>query len=717
MSIGTSTLSRSRIEPLGATVSGGVALFVAALHVFAVVGIPGSPAWIDAGFLALVGGATAVLVSRAWHANLEQITRLFEIQLSLGVLTTAFLAVRLDGPLPFDVFPLVYLVLALLVTFQSRIAGVASVAIALGLYWGPLLLSSMAWQGTEAATHTIFIGLFGMLAVVVQGTEVLERRRQYRIEVTEERENLLRQAREFRLLSTRRSDAPASRSETEELITRDAVDAVNHSVFVGLELLKNGLRAHTVVLLWMDVRNDKLRIKELVSDSDNLIEGSIEQAKGVIGGITRRREPVNLRDVRSGFRGISYYRNPQDITAFLGVPVVEDGHLRGVLCVDRKEEGANFQDDDVQLVENVAAHLVRTIENERLFTTIERSKYELTRFFDASRRLNGTLTPQQVYDVALDCVGDLAAYEFAAITLWDEVRGTHEVVAVDRSDDYDARVEQWQGLTFEENTGLVSMVVKNRHYLPFGGNLREGRTVLFTREEALEDLGSMLVLPLIVGDKPIGTFVVAHRRPNQFAAERREMLEVVANQVAVTLQNASLYAQMEEMATTDGLTGLANHRSFQSRLEETIARHRRAERSFCLLLTDIDHFKDVNDTHGHPVGDEVLRQFARSFEANLREIDLPARYGGEEFAIILEDTDVEGARVIANRLREEVSKLGFTSDKGAFSCTLSIGIGHWPGDADHKQELIDLADQALYHSKDTGRNKVTSYQEMVLKAS
>lgn len=711
MSMSTTTLSRNRNEPLGATLSGGVALFVALLHVFAVVGTSQSELMADLAFLAVVGFATTVMVAAAWRAEAERISRLFELQLSLGTLTTVMLAVRLEGAFPLDTFPLVFLVLALLVTFQSRVAGVAAIALALALYWGPLLLGPASIVGESAVSDSVFIVLFGMLAVVVQGTEMLERRRQYRREVAEQRENLLRQAREYRLMSTRRSEAPTSREEAEELITRDAVDAVNQGVYAGLSLLKNGLRAHTAVLLWMDVRNDRLHIKELVSDSDEIFEGAIEPAKGVIGGITRRREPVNLRDVRPGFRGISYYRKSEDVTSFLGVPVIEDGHLRGVLCLDRVE-GPNFEERDVELCAEVAAHLVRTIENERLFTTIERSKYELSRFFDASRRLNNALTPQEVYDVALECVGDLAAYEFAAITSFDPITEQHRIVAIDRAEDFDVVVDEWKGLAFDANTGLVSMAVKNRHYLPFGGQLREGSTVVFTRDQVLENLQSMLVIPLIVSDKPIGTFIVAHRRPNQFGTERREMLEVVANQVAVTLQNASLYAQMEEMATTDGLTGLANHRTFQTRLDETIARHRRQDRVFCLLLTDIDHFKSVNDTHGHPVGDEVLRQVARCFEDNLRETDVPCRYGGEEFAIILEDTDLEGARIIAERLREEVGKLAFTSEAGGFSCTISMGLTHWPADAGHKQELIELTDQALYHSKHSGRNQVTAYDEI-----
>lgn len=716
MSLATTTLSRNRHDTLGLTFEGGLALFVAALHAFGVIGSRGSVAAVDLVALVAAAAATAAMVARAWRADAEHITRAFEVQLSLGTLATVFLAVRFQGSLPVDVFPLVYLVLALLVTFQSRAAGIGAMVISLVLLWTPSLVGAVEWSMTGSLTHTTFIVLFGLLSVVVQGTEMLERRRQYRLQVAAERQNLLRQAREFRLLSTRRTDAPTTREEAEELITRDAVDAVNHAIYIGLSLLKTGLRAHTAVLLWLDVRNDRLRIKELVSDSDDLIEGTIEPAKGVVGGITRRREPVNLKDVRTGFRGIPYYRAPQDVTSFLGVPVLEDGHLRGVLCVDRTN-GQNFDEDDAALVTDVANHIVRTIENERLFTTIERSKYELSRFFDASRRLNSTLTPQQVYEVALACASDLAPWEFAAITLYDEATNTHEVVAAEQIVDFPAPVAEWRGVTFEENTGLVSMVVKNRHYLPFGGTLREGRAVLFTKDQVLEELSSLLVLPLIVGDQPMGTFIVAHRQPNQFGAERREMLEVVANQVAVTLQNARLYAQMEEMATTDGLTGLANHRTFQMKLDEAIARHRRQNRSFCLLLTDIDHFKNVNDTHGHPVGDEVLRQVARCFEATLRETDVPCRYGGEEFAIILEDTDVEGAEVIAERLRTEVKKLVFQSEAGAFSCSISIGLGHWPTDAAEKQDLIDQTDQALYHSKRSGRDRVTRFGAIAQKAS
>lgn len=695
----------------------GLGVVAGALYACGFVGDAATPAWLDAvGFLL----AFLPAVFLGWtmlRRNEDAVGRLFSMQLGVTTISALTILAGSAGNFDLEAFALVYFALAFLVTFQSRLPGAIAIGWALALVWGHALIAEGGWligQFTESAvpwelatTRSLFVAAFGFLSAAVHGAEVLERRKRHRQEVAEEREEMIRQAREYRLLSTRRNDAPTDRTEATELITREAVDAVNHAIYVSLSLLKTGLRANTCVLLWMDVRAEELRIKELVSESDAIIEGTLRPERGVIGGVTRRREAVTLRDLRPGFRGVAYYRQPQDITDFLGVPVLEDGHLRGVLCVDRCDNRP-FTEDDVSLVEESAKYIVRAVENERVFATIERSKYELSRFFDASRRLNGVLTPGEVYEVSLEVAADVAPFDLAAISIYDPGADLHTIAAVDDRHSNDA--SDWTSRSFTSNAGLVSMVVKNAHYLPYGGVVRDNSPTVFTEDESFDGMESMLVLPLIVQDETIGTFVVAAKAANRFTTERREMLEVVANQVAVTLQNARLYSQMESMATTDGLTGLANHRSFQQKLDEAIARSRRGKKKFTLLLTDIDHFKSVNDTYGHPVGDEVLRQVAATFVANLRETDTPARYGGEEFAIILEDTDAEGADVIANRLRTELKKLVFQTEQGPFSRTMSIGMAEWPTDATDKQELIDLTDQALYHSKENGRDKVTAYE-------
>lgn len=689
------------------------------LYVLGWVGTTNTPIWLDAIGFALAFGPACFLGWKAFRSREESVGRMVSIQLGLTTVTALTIVAAIATSIGLEAFAIVYFSLAFLVTFQTRLPGAAAIAWTLALIWGHATIAEGGWLlGTFyselvpwelATTRSLFVGAFGFLSAAVHGAEVLERRKRHRQEVAEEREEMIRQAREYRLMSTRRSDAPTSRDEASELITREAVDAVNHAIYQSLSLLKTGLQANTCVLLWMDVKAEELRIKELVSESDAIVEGTLRPERGVIGGVTRRREPVVMRDLRPGFRGLAYYREPQEITDFLGVPVLENGHLRGVLCLDRCDNRP-FTEDDVALVEESARYLLRAVENERLFATIERSKYELSRFFDASRRLNSVLTPAEVYEVALEVAADVAPFDVAGITLFDATDDTHTIAAV--ADHIDMGAAQWTQRRFESNTGLVSMVVKNAHYLPFGGVVRDRKPVVYTADEGFEGMESMLVLPLVVQDNTIGTFMVAAKAPHRFTNERREMLEVVANQVAVTLQNARLYSQMESMATTDGLTGLANHRTFQQKLDEAIARARRGKKKFTLLLTDIDHFKSVNDTYGHPVGDEVLRKVAATFESNLRETDIPARYGGEEFAIILEETDHDGARIIADRLRTELKKLVFQTDQGPFSRTMSIGMAEWPTDATDKQDLIDLTDQALYHSKENGRDRVTAFGEI-----
>jgi diguanylate cyclase (GGDEF)-like protein len=166
------------------------------------------------------------------------------------------------------------------------------------------------------------------------------------------------------------------------------------------------------------------------------------------------------------------------------------------------------------------------------------------------------------------------------------------------------------------------------------------------------------------------------------------------------------------MATTDGLTGLFNHRTFQSRYDEAIATARRYGRKVSFILTDIDHFKSVNDTYGHPVGDLVLKGVAKILKDKARDTDVVARYGGEEFAIVMPETDLKGAQVIAERIREAVMAEVFQTDQGPLKVTLSLGICTCPDFGQQKQQLIDLADQCLYFAKRHGRNRSVTVPQM-----
>ncbi|MCB9651302.1 MAG: diguanylate cyclase [Deltaproteobacteria bacterium] len=191
---------------------------------------------------------------------------------------------------------------------------------------------------------------------------------------------------------------------------------------------------------------------------------------------------------------------------------------------------------------------------------------------------------------------------------------------------------------------------------------------------------------------------------------------------AVRERTADLEAanqELKRLATTDGLTGLRNHRFFQDTLEFELKRASRHPHPLTLCMLDVDHFKTLNDTHGHPVGDEALRTLARALERRLRATDIVARYGGEEFAIVLLDTDAAGGLAFAETLAEVVRETDFpgaeTQPLGRLS--VSIGVATFPSDAADRAQLIRRADAALYEAKRQGRDRVVRWHEGLVEGS
>jgi diguanylate cyclase (GGDEF)-like protein len=181
------------------------------------------------------------------------------------------------------------------------------------------------------------------------------------------------------------------------------------------------------------------------------------------------------------------------------------------------------------------------------------------------------------------------------------------------------------------------------------------------------------------------------------------------------LQKAN--AQLEHLALTDPLTGASNRREFMQRAEQEIARVLRNQNNLCLLSMDLDHFKKVNDEHGHQTGDEVLKSVIRVCEHVLRPGDLLGRIGGEEFAVLLPETDISEAFSIAERLRSAIEQHQTQSNGVAVQCTVSIGIAAFDRQQDGLKDLLKKADDQLYLAKDNGRNRVEPQEKQLTAAS
>lgn len=223
----------------------------------------------------------------------------------------------------------------------------------------------------------------------------------------------------------------------------------------------------------------------------------------------------------------------------------------------------------------------------------------------------------------------------------------------------------------------------------------------------MPDAVNLVVVPLSAEGRPLGALVLEQSDLAGGRIQRRVVsgLERSASYAALALRNAWLLEQVQRLAATDGLTKIANRRTFESTLEREIARATRSAEHVSLVMVDIDHFKSLNDTHGHQAGDEVLRNVAAALAIECRDFDTPARYGGEEFAVVLPGCGPEEAFGIAERLRAAVA-----AAPSVVPITASAGVATFPGQAGDADTLVRAADDALYESKRAGRNQTTSSQ-------
>jgi diguanylate cyclase (GGDEF)-like protein len=219
----------------------------------------------------------------------------------------------------------------------------------------------------------------------------------------------------------------------------------------------------------------------------------------------------------------------------------------------------------------------------------------------------------------------------------------------------------------------------------------------------VEDLRSLWVFPLHADNDMQGALVLANAAgialPAAFSADG---LNMVAAQAAGPFRNACRYLGTQELVYTDDLTGLYNYRFLNLSLDREISRAQRYNQRFSLAFLDLDQFKRVNDTHGHLVGSAVLREVAAILRRSVRDTDLLFRYGGDEFTVLLVGTDSSGARVVAERIRQGIEAHAFSAGQGK-TCrvTATVGFATYPTHTTNRQQLIDLADQAMYRGKQT----------------
>lgn len=224
-----------------------------------------------------------------------------------------------------------------------------------------------------------------------------------------------------------------------------------------------------------------------------------------------------------------------------------------------------------------------------------------------------------------------------------------------------------------------------------------------------EAAGSIIGLPLKTADGIVGVMSLSKSTRGGFAESELRLLELLADQASIAISNASLHQAVSQQAYSDTVTGLANRRALDDRLEQEVATARRNNSNFAVIMMDVDGFKRVNDAHGHSVGDQVLRTFFNYLAVGLRSTDFLARYGGDELTLLLTNTDPQGARLVVEKILDQVQRFHFDAPDGTqIRLGLSCGIALFPNHANTAANLLRAADEALYRAK---KQRPGSYME------
>jgi diguanylate cyclase (GGDEF)-like protein len=388
----------------------------------------------------------------------------------------------------------------------------------------------------------------------------------------------------------------------------------------------------------------------------------------------------------------------------LAAPFLIGRRVVGAIGVVDWRPERRFKDADQYLLELFARHCAIAVENANLYNSTKQAAERRAILHQVSQTIvTASLDPEGVYQAIHQAAAQLMPAEAFVITQLDDDQQTlRAVYLIDRSGRAPSQsVPKGRGLSYRIlESGQSIYIIDTLVGDEFSDALHFGDQ---------EQVRSVIAVPMRLGGKVIGMISAQSYVPNDYSDEDLRLLEMLAAYAGIALDNARLLISTQQLAITDPLTEIYNRRHLFELGQREFKRARRFGHHLSVIMIDIDHFKMVNDRFGHPVGDDLLNRLAAFLRSSIRDIDIVGRYGGEEFTIILPETDLPAARMVAERLRSQTRETFTTFENRQVSITTSIGIAALAEEVASFKELVQNADEALLFAKNAGRDRVEVY--------
>ncbi len=328
---------------------------------------------------------------------------------------------------------------------------------------------------------------------------------------------------------------------------------------------------------------------------------------------------------------------------------------------------------------------------------------DLLPFIEISKALTSTLNPREVLEIIMKEISELFKPRTWSLLLVDEPKNElYFEIAIGPNS------EKLKKIRLKVGEGIAGWVAQHGEPVITNNPYEDERFYRKVDESLKFKTQSIIAVPLKSKGKVLGVIELINEPTDErFTKDDLILLQTFSDFAAIAIENARYVEKIKELTIKDDVTKLYNSRYLQEALDREISRARRHNRKLSIIFIDIDHFKHVNDTYGHLVGSKVLAEFGELLRNSLREIDIPTRYGGDEYVIILPETDKEGARKVAERIREKLKEHTFLENEDyQIKITASFGIATYPDDALEKLDLLRLADNAMYRVKETTRDGI-----------